>query len=55
MNVGRAITAACRAQRARDIGRLASDHRHRDHVMAYWWWGWDIHGPSGLGKPGSAL
>ncbi len=57
MNVGRAITVACREQRAKDMRRLASSYHHRYYnvVMAYWMWGWDIHGPGGLGRPGSDL
>lgn len=54
MNVGKAITAACQEQRAKDILRIAKwDYRYYSIVLAYWWWGWDISGRGGLGKPGS--
>lgn len=57
MNVGKAITAACREQRIRDIERMMkADHYRNLHILqAYWWWGWDINGRSGLGKPGSQV
>lgn len=52
MNVGRSITAACREQRRRDLERFAREIEHRYAVMAYAWWGWDINGRGGLGRPG---
>lgn len=57
MDVGRAITEAMRDQRRRDIFRmwqeLVGEARHA--LSAYWWWGWDISGPGGLGRPGREL
>lgn len=66
MNVGKAITGAMRAQRKKDIERMLrwvrefENYRHygpaaHDRLLAYWWWGWDINGKSGLGKPGADL
>lgn len=55
MNVGKAITAAMRDQRRKDMAVLARNISHYYAVMAYWWWGWDIHGRGGLGKPGADL
>lgn len=58
INAGKAIQAACYEQRARDISALylyCLHHLGRDsrrRLEAYWWWGWDINGRSGLGKPG---
>lgn len=63
MNVGRAITGAMREQRQKDIeSMLRWCMRHDGYMtrayhrlLAYWWWGWDINGRSGLGKPGAEL
>lgn len=40
MNVGHAITEALREQRLRDVERMIREPRHRDRLLAYWWWGW---------------
>lgn len=55
VNVGKMITAACREQRERDIIRMmrADGFKNLHILQAYWWWGWDINGKSGLGKPGA--
>lgn len=52
MNVGRAITAGMYAERVRDLERFAREIEWRYVVHAYAWWGWDISGRGGLGRPG---
>lgn len=52
MNVGRAITLGMQEQARRDFRALAFDYRYRNYVLAYLWWGWDINGHGGLGRPG---
>lgn len=62
MNVGKAITSAMRDQRRKDMNDVVLRWARRGYyggayhaVLAYWWWGWDINGHSGLGRPGADL
>lgn len=55
MNVGQAITEAMRDQRKRDWLHAIGGGWGRDNIVwlqRYLWWGWDVCGPGGIGKPG---
>lgn len=57
MNVGRAITCAMRAQRRRDLHRMAQAVSVNDHYALQGWlmFGWAIVGHRHLGVPGSTF
>jgi hypothetical protein len=54
INAGKAITAARQQARRDEMAELIhnANPRDRHRLLAYWWWGWDINGTGGLGKPG---
>lgn len=57
MKVGEAITEGMRADRRRDLvdamlGRNGWSWKDADRMKAWCWWGWNISGRGGLGRPG---